>query len=45
MKIDKAIDVVNNLIKIEPALMPSALDASNEYENLLPRETNDLVTA
>jgi hypothetical protein len=46
VKIEKAIDVVNSLIKIEPALMPKrALDPSPEYQNLLPDDANDLVTA
>jgi hypothetical protein len=42
VKIEKAIDVVNSLIKIETALI---LDPSNEYEPLLPESANDLVTA
>jgi hypothetical protein len=46
VKIEKAIDVLNNLIKIEPALMPKrALDPSSEYQNLLPDDADDLVTA
>ena len=37
VRIEKAIDVVNHLIKIEPALMPKrALDPSSEYEDLVP---------
>ena len=46
VKIEKAIDVVNSLIKIEPALMSKrALDQSSEYGPLLPESANDLVTA
>jgi hypothetical protein len=46
VKIEKAIDLLNNLIKIEPTLMPKrALDPCSEYENLLPESANDLVTA
>jgi hypothetical protein len=46
VKIEKAIDVLNNLIKLERALTPkTALDPSSEYENLLPESANDLVTA
>ena len=46
VRIEKAIDVVNHLIKIEPALMPKrTLDPSNEYEDVLPEGANDLVTA
>jgi hypothetical protein len=45
VRLEKAIDVVNNLIKIEPALMPKrALDPANEYEDILPKGANDLVT-
>jgi hypothetical protein len=45
VRIDKAIEVVNKLIKVEPALVPRALDASGEYEDLLPDNADGLVTA
>jgi hypothetical protein len=46
VRIEKAIDVVNNLIKIELTLMPKrAIDPSSEYADMLPEGADDLVTA